>query len=306
MSFGPFSQAVRFPTLWVATALCAGIAFAGCMNLDPIELASHSKPAAPDAASPETDTPTEPSTPDGPWYPTTRRYHIELTWRRAPTTELPTVPGGAVGDADASPASPTSPGSPSLPTSPESANPSGETGLPELDPDFGTELEPEFDSGLGTDTTRELGPPSGADLDLHFLHPFAVGRDLDGDDSPDGWFDVPFDVHWANPNPTWGKAGGDDDGRLDRDDRFGPGPEVVSLDHCEDEGFEIGVHAFTDTLGTPTEARVDVYLDGVRTFSIAARLLHQDFWEVGTLRCDGQVDRHDRIIPSVAVTGSTR
>ena len=280
------------------------------MDLDPIELASSSKPAAPDApdagSAPQTDTPTEPSTPDGPWFPTTRRYHIELTWRRASTTELPTVPGGAVGDADASP---TSPASPSLPTSPESANPSGETGHPELDPDFGPGLEPDFDSAVDTDATRELGPPSGADLDLHFLHPFAVGRDLDGDGSPDGWFDVPFDVHWANPSPTWGKTGGDDDGRLDRDDRFGPGPEVVSLDDCDDEGFAIGVHAFADQLGTPTEARVDVYLDGARTFSLSARLLHQDFWEVGTLRCDGRVDldgRHDHIIPAVVITGSPR
>lgn len=147
--------------------------------------------------------------------------------------------------------------------------------------------------------------PSGADLDLHLLHPFAVGRDLDEDGVADGWFDIPFDVHWNNARPSWDAPGDGDDGRLDRDDREGPGPEVITLDRCATDGFRIGVHHFADTAGTASIARVAVYVDDQRTFVAEARLLLHDLWEVGVMGCDGVVVAgDDTMFAGVALTGT--
>ena len=163
-------------------------------------------------------------------------------------------------------------------------------------------VEPEPGKGTGGLDDIGLGAPSGADLDLHFLHPFAVGRDLDGDGVPDGWFDIPFDVHWNNALPSWGAAGDNDDGRLDLDDRTGPGPEVVTLDLCEREGYRIGVHHFSDRIGTLMVARLAVYVDDVQTFMAEASLLQHDLWEVGVMRCDGYVEPlGGRVLSGVAV-----
>lgn len=211
-------------------------------ELPPIELGGADGAPTPVIPDAEADVPVGEAEP---LFPSSRRYQVELTWRRA----------------DGGGPSPTHEGG-------------GEIGL---------------------------GAPSGADLDLHFAHPFAVGRDIDGDGTADGWFDVPFDVHWNNPMPAWGAEGSDDDGRLDRDDRAGPGPEVVTLDACHDQRFAIGVHAFGDGLGTATLARVDVFLDGLRTFTASRSLLAGDLWEVGHLGCDGQVSPAGRVVAGVTV-----
>lgn len=157
----------------------------------------------------------------------------------------------------------------------------------------------------GLDLGDGLGAPSGADLDLHLLHPFAVGRDLDDDGVADGWFDIPFDVHWNNAGPAWDGPGVADDGRLDRDDRQGPGPEVVTLDRCERDGYRIGVHHFADGVGTPSVARVSVFVDDQRTFVVEATLWVHDLWEIGVMRCDGRVELTslERTFSGVVVAG---
>lgn len=157
----------------------------------------------------------------------------------------------------------------------------------------------------GLDPGDGYGKPSGADLDLHLLHPFAVGRDLDEDGEADGWFDIPFDVHWNNAEPAWDSPGVADDGRLDRDDREGPGPEVVTLDHCDRDGFRIGVHHFADSIGTPSVARVSVFVDDELTFVAEATLWLHDLWEVGLMRCNGVVEvmDGDRTFSGVNVAG---
>lgn len=213
------------------------LATAGC-ELAPIELKGDREVGSETGVPVPDSGPAEVGPPDGasPIFPTSRRYQVELTWRRA-DTQLGT--GSAAGG---------------------------------LDPGDG------------------YGKPSGADLDLHLLHPFAVGRDLDEDGEPDGWFDIPFDVHWDNAEPAWDSPGVDDDGRLDRDDREGPGPEVVTLDRCDRDGFRIGVHHFADRIGTPSLARISVFVDDELTFVAESTLWLHDLWEVGVMRCDGRVE----------------
>lgn len=127
-----------------------------------------------------------------------------------------------------------------------------------------------------------------SDLDLHVLHPFAVGEDIDHDGTADGWFDLPFDVHWNNAAPAWGFAGGDDDGRLDRDDREGPGPEVVSLEDCGGvDRYRVGVHFFDDHGSGARVARVRVFFERGLVADRSATLAVGDLWEVGTILCDG-------------------
>ncbi|MDP6947297.1 MAG: hypothetical protein QF464_24325, partial [Myxococcota bacterium] len=52
-----------------------------------------------------------------------------------------------------------------------------------------TPLDPDETDHMAEDSEE----PVGSDLDLHFLHPFATGEDVDGDGQPEGWFDQPFD-----------------------------------------------------------------------------------------------------------------
>lgn len=131
------------------------------------------------------------------------------------------------------------------------------------------------------------GPEAGADLDLHFLHPFAAGPDLDGDQLPDGWFDNPFDCFWFNPNPQWGAFDPaiDDDPSLDRDDTDGAGPENLNLNIPEaNKVYRVGVHYWHDHGFGPSFATVYVYIYGERVFEVAdVKLVNHDMWSVATI-----------------------
>ncbi len=109
----------------------------------------------------------------------------------------------------------------------------------------------------------DTGPEAGSDLDLHFLHPWAAGPDLDADGAPDGWFDNLFDCFWFNAHPNWGSydpAINDDPG-LDRDDTDGAGPENVNLDIPEENvTYRVGVHYWNDHSYGPSYATVRVYI----------------------------------------------
>ena len=148
------------------------------------------------------------------------------------------------------------------------------------------------------------GPLTGADLDLHFAHPFALigGEDLDGDGAPDGWFNSTYDCFWANPQPDWGSfdpTAADDPG-LDRDDTDGAGPENVNLDEPEDlttippelyerlggapAAFRVGVHYWNDNGFGPSFATLRVYVHGVLVYERSdVRLVHHDMWHALTV-----------------------
>ncbi len=125
----------------------------------------------------------------------------------------------------------------------------------------------------------DTGPEAGSDLDLHFLHPWAAGPDLDGD----GAADIPFDCFWFNAHPNWGSydpAINDDPG-LDRDDTDGAGPENINLDIPENVLYRVGVHYWNDHGYGASYATVRVYIYAQLVFEVAdVMLVDSDMWEV--------------------------
>ena len=153
-------------------------------------------------------------------------------------------------------------------------------------PDEAVHVELLWDTPGDLDQTDE-GPEAGADLDLHFLHPFATGEDVDGNGVPDGWFDQPFDCFWFNAHPNWGSLDPfvDDDPGLDRDDTDGSGPENVNLNLPEDGmTYKVGVHYWNDHDFGPSTATVRIYVFSQLVFEVSdVSLVEGDMWEVATL-----------------------
>jgi hypothetical protein len=122
-------------------------------------------------------------------------------------------------------------------------------------------------------TPRQL-----ADLDLHFVHPWAGGPDLDGDGEPDGWYDVPFDCFWFNANPNWGSYDPSlhDDPALEEHDDG----ETVALELPEKVTYKVGVHYFQGS-GPPVEVTARVYSFNELVYETAEVELNPlDMWEV--------------------------
>ncbi|MGM0577111.1 MAG: choice-of-anchor D domain-containing protein [Myxococcota bacterium] len=155
-----------------------------------------------------------------------------------------------------------------------------------VNPDEAIHVELLWDTPLDPDQTDE-GPEAGADMDLHFLHPFATGEDVDGDGEPDGWFDQPFDCFWFNAQPNWGSLDPavDDDPGLDRDDTDGAGPENVNLNIPEDGlTYKVGVQYWNDHGFGPSNATVRVYIYSEKVFELKnVELEEDDLWEVATI-----------------------
>jgi hypothetical protein len=130
----------------------------------------------------------------------------------------------------------------------------------------------------------DTGPEAGSDLDVHFLHPWAAGPDVDGDGAPDGWFDIPFDCFWFNGHPNWGSydPGINDDPGLDRDDTDGAGPENINLDIPEEATYRIGVHYWNDHGYGLAYATVRTYIYATPVGEVADVVLSDsDMWYVG-------------------------
>ena len=130
------------------------------------------------------------------------------------------------------------------------------------------------------------GPVAGADLDLHFAHPFASGPDLDLDGSPDKWFHDLFDCFWSNDHPNWGSLDPsiDDNPGLDRDDTDGAGPENVNLNQPENVCYEVGVHYWADHGFGKSFGTLRMYLYGNLVFEVSdVELVAHDMWWVTSL-----------------------
>ena len=145
----------------------------------------------------------------------------------------------------------------------------------------------------GDPDPSDTGPETGADLDLHFLHPNAVGSDCDGDGQGNGWFDHVWDAWWMQPHPSWGSADPavDDDPWLDIDDTGGHGPENLNLQMMESgTTYRIGVHYWNDHGFGPSLATVRVYLFSQLQFEMTDVLLEPgEMWEVATVDTTGTV-----------------
>jgi hypothetical protein len=137
----------------------------------------------------------------------------------------------------------------------------------------------------GDPNQTDEGPEAGADLDLHFAHPFAARQpDVDGDGAPDPWFDIPYDCFWFNAHPNWGSLNPtvDDNPGLDREDSDGAGPENINLNLPEDDTvYRVAVHYWSDHTFGPSLATVRVYVYGeLRYEAKDVELKHRDLWEV--------------------------
>ena len=132
---------------------------------------------------------------------------------------------------------------------------------------------------LWDDNILDPSMSTGADLDLHVFHPDAIGLDVDGDGSGDGWFDPVLDCAWHNPAPAWPAADGAPNPapRLLRRDDAGHGPEVIAIaDPTPGLAYVAGFHVYgnpDDLYIQPTEIRI--WIDGVLknrpTFEVPVR-----------------------------------
>lgn len=135
----------------------------------------------------------------------------------------------------------------------------------------------------GDPDQMNTGPEAGADLDLHFVHPWAAGPDLDGDGQPEGWYDIPFDCFWFNTNPNWGSFDPaiDDNPHLVQADSDGMGPEIMTLSNPEKVIYKVGVHYWSDHDYGNSFATIQIRLGGVVALEIEdVELVDSDMWEV--------------------------
>ncbi len=128
---------------------------------------------------------------------------------------------------------------------------------------------------------NDQGPEASADLDLHFLHPDAAGPDLDGDGSPEGWFDIPWDCFWCNPDPDWPPPGPAGNPSYVGNGNGQPGPEAIAFGPMEPGLYKIGVHYWDDHGYGPSIATVRVWIYGMLVFESAdVELQMCQVWEV--------------------------
>ena len=107
-----------------------------------------------------------------------------------------------------------------------------------------------------------------ADLDLHLLE--------DGG----SFFEKPGDCTFCNPNPSWGGSGGDDNPRLDLDDRQGYGPENINIKHPENGKFHIKAHYYDDQGDSAVVATVRIYTYGILESELSRVLFRNELWDV--------------------------
>ena len=135
----------------------------------------------------------------------------------------------------------------------------------------------------------DTGPDAGADLDLHFLDPRAIGPTLEGDGVGPIWFDPTYDTFWANPHPDWTDANGNAKPTLDRDDTDGWGPENVDANPpAAKTQYRVGVHYWDDHGYGLSYARLKVYVWGQLVYDkdlkdLGQKLFKCDLWDAVTI-----------------------
>jgi len=157
------------------------------------------------------------------------------------------------------------------------------------------------------------GEDAGADMDLHFAHPFASRSDLDGDGKPDPWFDIPYDCFWYNRNPEWESVNPNipDNPSLDRDDTDGAGPENLNLDQpANNRVYRVGVHYWDDHGFGFSYPRLKCYILGQLVFdrdlkAMGRKMYKCDFWEAATISWpSGRVEAVQKPDGSLKITSN--
>jgi hypothetical protein len=118
------------------------------------------------------------------------------------------------------------------------------------------------------------------DVDLHLIKP--GGSYGDSTDDTDCYFTNCTEfAHEAD----WGVEGDHtDDPVLDIDDTNGYGPENIFIDPSEDGRYQVHVHYWSDHGNGPSNAWVEVYIQGVRTAAFGAEpLVDGQIWQVCTI-----------------------
>jgi hypothetical protein len=113
------------------------------------------------------------------------------------------------------------------------------------------------------------------DVDLHFIRPGGV------------YNRAPGDCFFANVHPDWGVEGDEsDDPLLDVDDVDGYGPENIFLDPSENGDYRVAVHYYSDDGQGPSDAWIEVFIDGARVSAFGPHTLPQTgaVWNVCTVR----------------------
>jgi len=149
----------------------------------------------------------------------------------------------------------------------------------------------------------DTGPEAGADLDIHFAHPFATGNDVDGDGSPEPWFHSFYDTFWFNGGPNWGSFDPlvDDDPALTRDDTDGTGPEIIQLNNPENGlTYRAAVHYWNDHSVGPSTATVRVYIAGALALELESPVLNSEaLWEAVAIEWpSGTVTPQSKVFPN--------
>lgn len=162
-----------------------------------------------------------------------------------------------------------------------------------------------------TEGDQDQTDDSGADLDLHLLHPYAQAWGQRGAVDE-------YDCFFLNGTPDWGQVGNvRDDPILDIDDFTGGGPENISLTDPENTEaiggpYMVGVHYYSsvdrETLFDygPSEARLRIYIRGELAWEYANSGADNDdtgtkemtatghFWDAAEITWpDGQISTRD-------------
>ncbi len=140
------------------------------------------------------------------------------------------------------------------------------------------------------DQTDECGVNKGCgtDMDLHFVHPYAAGHDVDQDGEADGFFDTDWDCFWFKAHPVWVEGGTTaQQPNLDRDDTDGAGPENLNyVEPPDDKCYKVGVHYWDDHGYGGSYPTIRVYIDGEKKYERSIeKLNYLDMWQVGHVCC---------------------
>ncbi len=125
-----------------------------------------------------------------------------------------------------------------------------------------------------TPADADQNDETGADLDLHYMHP--NGR----------WNNAPWDIFWRNQTSDWGSSGSSDDPSLDLDDPDGAGPEILTHNNLESGlSYQIGVYYYSDRGLGPSFATVRIFINGVETnvYSNEEMAGTGTFWRLGAI-----------------------